>query len=149
MPLFIDYPVRAASAWFLGFFPFFEIYVAVPAAFGLGLDPVSAVVWPVLGNVTPLFVIAYGYERLTRIDRVRRWLQGRRSARLERWVDSYGAPFVLLVTPWIGVWAVAATAKALGMRQAALAAYSAISITAYALVIAAAIALGVDWAARV
>jgi uncharacterized membrane protein len=145
---FFDYSARAASAWFLGFFPFFEIYVAVPAAFGLGLDPVSAVVWPVLGNVTPVFLIVLGYERLMRIERVRRWLDGRRSARFERWIDRYGAPFVLLVTPWIGVWAVAATAQALGMRRAILMSFSIVSITVYAIVIAAGLAFGFGMAGR-
>lgn len=144
----LDYAARAASAWFLGFFPFFEIYVAVPAAFGLGLDPVSAVVWPVLGNVTPVFLIVFGYEQLMRIERARRWLSGRRSERFARWIERFGAPFVLLVTPWIGVWAVAATAQALGMRRAPLVTYSIVSISAYAVVIAAGIAFGLDLARR-
>lgn len=73
-----------------------------------------------LGNVKPVFTIVFGYETLVRIERVRRWLLGRRSARFEGWVDRYGPPFVLLVTPWIGVWAVAATARMLGMNGAAL-----------------------------
>ncbi len=145
---FLDYVTRAASAWFLGFFPFFEIYVAVPAAFGLGLDPVSAVVWPVLGNVTPVFLIVFGYEQLVRFERVRLWLHGRRSARFERWIGRYGVPFVLLVTPWVGVWAVAVTAQALGMRPALLVGFSAISITAYAIVLAAGLAFGLDLAGR-
>jgi uncharacterized membrane protein len=144
----LDYAARAASAWFLGFFPFFEIYVAVPAAFALGLDPVSAVVWPVLGNVTPVLVIVFGYEWLLRSERVRRWLETRRSRRLERWVDRYGPPFVVLVTPWIGVWAVAVTARALGMRRAPLVAYSAISITLYALFIATGLLIGFEWVRR-
>ena len=144
----LDYAARAASAWFLGFFPFFEIYVAVPAAFGLGLDPVSAVVWPVLGNVTPVFLIVLGYEQLMRVERLRGWLQGRRSARFERWIDRYGAPFVLLVTPWIGVWAVAATAQALGMQRAALVGYSVVSISVYATLIAVGIVFGFDLAHR-
>lgn len=143
-----DYAARAASAWFLGFFPFFEIYVAVPAAFGLGLDPLSAVVWPVLGNVTPVFLIVYGYEQLMRIERLGRWLRERRSVRLERWVDRYGIAFVLLVTPWVGVWAVAATARALGMERATLVGFSVLSITIYAIVIAAGISFGVDLVRR-
>ncbi len=126
----------------MGFFPFFEIYVAVPAAFALGLDAVSAVVWPVLGNVTPVFLIVFGYEQLMRIEGVRRWLQGRRSERFERWIGRYGAPFVLLVTPWIGVWAVAVTAMALGMNRTTLWVYASVSITAYAIAIAAAITFG-------
>jgi len=144
----LDYAARAASAWFLGFFPFFEIYVAVPAAFALGLDPVSAVVWPVLGNVTPVFLIVFGYEQLMRVERLRGWLQGRRSARFERWIDRYGASFVLLVTPWIGVWAVAATAQALGMQRATLVGYSLVSISVYAILIAVGIVFGFDLARR-
>ncbi len=143
---FLDYAARAASAWFLGFFPFFEIYVAVPAAVALGLDPVSAVVWPVLGNVTPVFLIVFGYDQLMRVERLRRWLHDRRSARFERWIDRYGAPFVLLATPWIGVWAVAATAQALGMQRGILVGFSVVSITVYAIVIAAGLALGFDLA---
>ncbi len=145
---FFDYVARAASAWFLGFFPFFEIYVAVPAAFALGLDPLSAVVWPVLGNVTPVFLIVFGYERLMRVERVRRWLHDRRSVRFERWIDRYGAPFVLLATPWIGVWAVAATAQALGMQRGILVGFAVISITVYAIAIAAGLAFGFDLVRR-
>ncbi len=144
----LDYAARAASAWFLGFFPFFEIYVAVPAAFAFGLDPVSAVVWPVLGNVTPVFLIVFAYEQLVRVERLRGWLQGRRSARFERWIERYGAPFVLLVTPWIGVWAVAATAQALGMQRATLVGFSVVSITAYAILIAVGIVFGFGLAGR-
>lgn len=147
-PFLLDYAARAASAWFLGFFPFFEIYVAVPAAFGLGLDPLSAVVWPVLGNVTPVLLIVLGYERLMRVERVRAWLLGRRSARFERWIDRYGAPFVLLVTPWIGAWAVAVTAQALGMQRAALVGFSTVSITVYAIAISVGLAFGLDLAGR-
>lgn len=77
-----------------------------------------------------------------RIERVRRWLQGRRSERFETWINRYGAPVVVLATPWIGVWAVAATASALGMNQATLTLYASIGITAYAIVIGVGIAIG-------
>ena len=141
-----DYLLRAASAWFLGFFPFLEIYAAVPAAFALGLDPVSAVTWPVLGNVAPVFLIAFAYERLLRIERLGRWLEGRRSERFERWTRRYGPPLVAVITPWIGVWAVAATAMALGMRKGPLAAYATLGIVVYAVAIGTAIVIGFDLA---
>jgi hypothetical protein len=38
----LDYAAKAATAWFVGFFPLFEIYLAVPAAVAMGLDYVSA-----------------------------------------------------------------------------------------------------------
>ncbi len=140
----LDYLAKAASAWFLGFFPFFEIYVAVPAALALGLDYASAVIWPVLGNFTPVLLIVFGYRQLMRIERVKRWLGGRTSPRFEELVNRYGAPFILLITPWIGVWLVAATARALGMARRPLLIYSFISIALYAVLIAAGIGLGFE-----
>lgn len=140
----LDYLAKAASAWFLGFFPFFEIYVAVPAALALGLDYASAVIWPVLGNFTPVLLIVFGYRQLMRIERVKRWLEGRTSPRFEELVNRYGAPFILLITPWIGVWLVAATARALGMARRPLLIYSFVSIVLYAVLIAAGIGLGFE-----
>lgn len=128
-----DCTARAASAWFLGLFLFFGIYIVVQAAFGLNLEPVSATVWPVPGDVTPVLFIVFGYEQL-------RWLHGRRSQRFEAWINCYGAPVVLLVTPRIGVWAVAATAKALGTNRVALVVSSFVSITVCAIAIGAGIA---------
>ncbi|MEO1165549.1 MAG: hypothetical protein AAFV98_17320 [Chloroflexota bacterium] len=34
----VEYIGKAFSAWFLGFFPLAEIYIAVPGAIALGLD---------------------------------------------------------------------------------------------------------------
>jgi uncharacterized membrane protein len=140
----LTYLGQAATAWFLGFFPFFEIYVAVPSALALGLDPVSAVVWPVLGNFLPVPLVLFGYRQLMRIGRLRRWLEGRTSERFERLVNRYGAPFVLFITPWIGVWLVAATAHALGMARRPLMLYALVSIAVYAVLIVAGIRLGAD-----
>lgn len=140
----VEYIARAATAWFLGFFPFFEIYVAVPAAIALGLDYLSAVVWSVLGNFTPVLLIVFAYEQLMRANAVRAWLETRRSARFEGLINRYGTPFILLITPWIGVWVVAATARLLGMDRRALLLYSFISIALYAVAIAVAVAVGID-----
>ena len=40
-----DYIALAFGAWFAGFFPLAEIYVAVPLALASGLDGVSTVFW--------------------------------------------------------------------------------------------------------
>ncbi|TCJ19920.1 hypothetical protein E0L93_02910 [Rubrobacter taiwanensis] len=140
-----EYIGKAAAAWFMGFFPFFEIYVAVPASIALGLDYFSAVFWPVLGNFTPVPLIVFAHNQLMRIERVKRWLTGRTSERFERWLNRYGSWVILIVTPWVGIWVVAATARALGMRSGPLLLYSFISILAYAVLIAAGIALGIDF----
>ncbi|MDQ3458853.1 MAG: small multi-drug export protein [Deinococcota bacterium] len=140
----LEYTGKAATAWFLGFFPFFEIYVAVPAAIAMGLDYTSAVVWPALGNFTPVLLIVFAYEKLARHPQIGDWLTGRRSERFERLVNRYGSWFILVITPWVGVWIVAATARALGMKRSALLLYSLLSIVLYAVTIAAAVALGLE-----
>jgi uncharacterized membrane protein len=140
----IEYILKASTALFMGFFPFFEILFAVPAAIAMGLDYVSAVVWSSVGNILPAVMIVAGYERLSRWPRVEAWIEARKSARFERLINEHGAWFVLIITPWIGVWAVAVTAVALGMERRQLIIYSGISITVYAVAIAALIALGVE-----
>lgn len=137
-----DYLRRAASAWFMGFFPLFEIYLAVPAAIALGLDYVSAVVWSVLGNFSAVPLIVFFHGQLMRIESLRRWLEQRRSPRWQRAMDRYGAWFVLLMTPVLGVWAMAAMAQAAGMKRARLLSASLVSIALYATVLAVGIALG-------
>lgn len=139
-----SYLANAAAAFTVGFLPFLEIYLAVPAAIALGLDYVSAVIWSSLGNFLPAPIILLAHERLRRIPRVETWLEARRSARLRRLVDRYGNWFVLLVTPLIGSWAVAVTGVALSLDKRQLIIYSAVSIAVYATLIAAAIAFGID-----
>lgn len=139
----LEYAAKAAAAWFLGFFPFAEIYVAVPAARLMGLDPVSSVVWPVLGNWLPVPLILYAYEQLLRVPVLGRWLgPERRSQRFERLVERHGAWLVVVITPWIGIWLVAATARVAGMSPRPLLLYSALSVVLYAVAIVVLIALG-------
>ena len=85
-----DYAAKAATAWFLGFFPFFEIYVAVPAAIAMGLDPVSAVIWTVLGNYLPVPLIVIFYRQLLNHQRLGPWLAKLASPRAKGLLDSYG-----------------------------------------------------------
>jgi uncharacterized membrane protein len=128
-----DYVVGAAAAWFVGFFPLAEIYVAVPAAMAAGLDDVSAVIWPVLGNFTPVILIQLLDSWLMGFGRIRNWFARLYSGRFQRWIDRYGTWFIVLITPWIGVWAIAVTAKALGLRASRLLPATFVSILLYAI----------------
>ena len=112
-----DYLAKAAAAWFVGFFPLAEIYVAVPAAVISGLDDVSVIVWTVFGNYTPIILITFFYQWLLSFKRINGWLSGLASPRTQQFVDRWGVWFVLFFTPWTGVWVMAATAKAMGMQN--------------------------------
>lgn len=140
----LDYAARAATVWFVGFFPLFEIYVAVPLAVGMGLDFVSAVFWSVTGNFTPVLLVHFGYDALMRIPRVNAWLGRLTSERLQRWLNRYGTWALLVVTPWTGVWVMTATVRVLGMSPARVLTFSFVSIAVYAIGIAALLYAGVD-----
>lgn len=138
------YVTKAAMAWFIGFAPFFGIYVAVPAAIALELDYVSAIVWASLGNFTPVLLVVLAFERLRRLPRLGPWLETRSSERFQRLADRYGMWLVLLITPFIGVWAIAVTGIGLGMNRYKLVVFSGISILLYALITSIGVALGVE-----
>lgn len=138
------YITQAATAWLIGFFPFFGLYVAVPAAIALELDHVSAVVWASLGNFTPVLLIVLAFERLRKFPRIGSWLETCSSERFRRLTDRYGMGLVLVITPIIGVWALAVTGVSLGMSRYKLVIFSGISILLYALLISMGVALGVE-----
>jgi len=144
MNVLVEYIAKAFAAWFIGFFPYFEIYVAVPMAIAMGLDYISAVTWTVFGNYTPVILIHFLYERMIKNERINRWFARLTSEKLKKMVDKYGPCIVLIVTPWIGVWGMTVTMKILKMNDKKFLLYSFISITAYAVVIAVFIAIGID-----
>ena len=143
-----DYIYKAITVCFLGFFPFFELIVAIPAGISLRLDPVSTVVFCVAGNFLPVFVIEYGYSRLIRYKRIRRWLERRVSDRLVYNVNRYGTWYVLLFTPWLGIWAVALTARILKMNPKTLAWSSFSSLVMYSVALVVLIQAGIDFFSR-
>ncbi|OAB59663.1 hypothetical protein AY600_09870 [Phormidium willei BDU 130791] len=140
----IDYIEKVATAWFVGFFPLAEIYVAVPLAMALGLDSLSSVLWPVLGNFSPVLLIEFLYEQLLRSPRIRKGFKRLRSERVIRYLDRWGGGFVFIMTPWTGVWAMAITLKFLGMKRKTLLVTTLISILVYAVVLLVLVDVGVD-----
>lgn len=142
-----DYWLAALSAWVVGFIPLAEIYVAVPVAMAAGLDRGSAIFWPVFGNFTPIVLIHFGYERLVRIDWLRPWFARFTSHKFKARIDRYGTWFVLLITPWTGVWVMAISAKVLGMSGRPLLIAGFISLIIYAAALVYLFDLGVEWIA--
>ncbi len=142
--LTFDYLTRAFSTWFAGFFPLAEIYVAVPAALAIGMDSASVIFWAVLGNYTPVLLIHYGYEQLSRSRRIAAWLDRLYSEKLKSRIQRYEIGFVLLMTPWTGVWVMTVTAKILRMRPARFLVASFVSVLVYAVLLVFLINSGVD-----
>ena len=140
----VAYLLKALSVWFIGFFPWAEIYVAVPAGFGLGLDVYSIVFWSVFGNYLPAVIIARSYDYLIRFPRISRMLSKLSSPRIKSKIEKRGIWTTLLLTPWLGVWMMAATVKIFGMETRPFLWASLISLIVYAVLLTGLIALGVD-----
>ncbi|MGF1584657.1 MAG: small multi-drug export protein [Bacteroidales bacterium] len=139
-----EYFIKAASVWFIGFFPLAEIYVAIPAGLGLGLDVWSVVVWSVSGNYLPAILISAMYDKLTRYPGINRWLTKFTSEKTRARMERNGIWTTLLLTPWLGVWVMAVTVKFFGMQTRPFLWASFISILVYALVLAGLISWGFE-----
>lgn len=140
----LEYIAKSFSVFLVGFFPFAEIYVAVPAGFAIGLDPASVVVWSVLGNFLPVLVVHWFHGFLLKIPRFGPWLGGLASDRVRERLDRQGFWFVALATPWIGVWVVAAALRVLDMSPQKMMLSIFAGVVGYAVVIAALIIAGVE-----
>lgn len=140
----IEYALKSFSTFLIGFIPFAEIYVAVPAGFAVGLDPLSVVFWSVLGNFLPVVLIHFFHEQLLRLPRLGPWLGRLASPKVKEKLDRHGFWFVVVSAPWIGVWAVAATLKVLNMDARVLLTATFAGVAGYAVVLAGLIMAGIE-----
>lgn len=140
----MDYLWKAGGAWFLGFFPMAEIYVAVPSAMAMGLDDLSVLLWTVLGNLTPALLITALYQQMIRIPRIARWFGRLYSEKVQRRINRWGVWFVLVTTPWVGIWAMTIAAKVLGMNTRRFLLTASVSIVLYAMAILVMLRAGVE-----
>lgn len=139
-----EYIYKAFSVWFIGFFPFMEIYVAAPAGVIMGLDPLSVIIFSVAGNFLPVLVVEYFYGLLMKFGRFKFWLEARISEKVARNINRYGFWYIVTITPWIGVWAMAIAAKILRVRSSLFIWASFISVAVYAVIIVLLMHIGVD-----
>ncbi|MEO1165550.1 MAG: hypothetical protein AAFV98_17325 [Chloroflexota bacterium] len=89
-------------------------------------------------------LIIFLYEQITRFERVDRWLKSLSSEKTRERINRWGMWFVLLGTPYAGIWLMSLAAKTLGMNSRIFLVTSFISIFAHALVILVAIRAGVS-----
>ena len=127
----LDYLLYSITAFLMGFVPYFEIYVAVPAAMAMGLDIVSAVVWAGFGNFMAVPLIVFFYNFLSGFPKVRNWLNKLSDNKHEKKIEKYGNLFVLVMTPLVGIWVTAVIAKSVGYSKSNLIVFSLCSIYFY------------------
>lgn len=132
----IKYIGAAFSTWFVGFFPYFEIYIAVPAGFAAGLNWFDAFFWASLGNWMVIPFVDICYEWLMRFKFMKKITEKSLNGKWQDRIEKHGAWFILLLTPLAGVWTIGVIAKALKFNRAKLLIYSATSVGVTGLIIA-------------
>lgn len=132
----IKYIGAAFSTWFVGFFPYFEIYIAVPAGFAAGLNWFDAFFWASLGNWMVIPFVDICYEWLMRFKFMNKIAEKSLNGKWQDRIEKHGSWFILLLTPLAGVWTIVVIAKALKFNRAKLLIYSATSVWVTGLIIA-------------
>lgn len=141
----LNYLGLSATAWFIGFFPMFEIYIAIPATMAMGLDTVSSIAWSGLGNFLPVPLIAFFYQLLAKSKRIKGWLDKLADSKYKHRIEKQGPLVVLLLTPVVGSWAVAVIANGVGMNKMKLFISAGGSILLYGIIIAVLTHFGIDF----
>lgn len=107
--------------------PYLELRGAIPLAWQLGLGPLEAYLWAVIGNMLPVIPILILIEpvikwlsKFNMFKRICEWILAR-SRRQAPQVKKYGfwglAIFVAIPLPMTGAWSGAAIAFILGIRK--------------------------------
>lgn len=133
-----------ATAFTLGFIPFAEIYVAVPAGVVAGLPVPWAVVFAVVGNLLPIPLVLLAYEQLVRIPRLGPWLEHKVTGRMRDRVQQAGFWSLLLLTPWLGTWVTAAAGRLAGVSRGRLVTAMCLSVILYGVGLGIILELGLD-----
>jgi uncharacterized membrane protein len=139
-----EYILLSGTAWFMGFFPMLEIYLAIPSVMAMGLDPVSAVLWASFGNFIPVPLLVFFSEQLARIGWIGRRLEKMANSRFSQWIQRWGYYAIVLFTPIISSWVVGMLGSTLGLNKSRLFTAAAVSILLYGILIALLTGLGID-----
>ena len=132
-----DTGVGYLMVFLLAAVPWIEIFFVVPAAVGLGMNPVFVAVLAFLGNVFPVFVIIAARGRLGDWWKRRRGYDGpsRRTKRARRLFDRYGTPGLGLSAPMTtGVHLGAVVAVLLGARDRSVAVWMTLGVALWTVV---------------
>ena len=132
----ISYLFGICTAIFLGFFPYFEIYLAIPTAMAAGVNWFDAFLWVSIGNWLVIPLIDTCYDWFLNFKFMRKLEKGVSSSKWKKWIEKRGALIIFLLTPIVGSWTIAVAGKIINYDQKKLFILSAISIFVSSFIIA-------------
>ena len=123
--------------------PWGEELIAIPLGIGLGLPSAAAAAIAGFFNYLPALTISLLFKLGLTSPRLGAWLQRLRHRRIRRILDRYGLVGVILVAPWVGVYATVATLEIMGMNRVRLQLAIIVSLVLYAVIVACAAHYGI------
>ncbi len=143
-----EYIWLSITAWLMGFFPLFEIYLAIPSTMALGLDMIFSVVWSGFGTFIAIPFIVYFFNFLSRIKWIGRFFYKLSQSKYSEKIRNRSFLFILVATPIVGTWTIGVIGKLVDLDKKSLFIASAISIVVYGIIIGVLTQLGIDFIKR-
>ena len=102
----------------VGLNPFGGLFLAIPLAlFKLHYPTAVALFLSVALSFVQVLVVDFFWERLASWDAFVKFVDGKRSERLEGYLKSrWAGPWIALISPWVGPWLIMALARFAQMR---------------------------------
>jgi uncharacterized membrane protein len=140
----IEYVLKAASLFLLGFAPMIEIPVPVTTGIVTGMDMTSAIAWSVAGNFAPILLLHQLYNQLRKVPRFAAWTDRVTPTKIRERVEAGGFWFYLIMTPLFGTWTIAAAVNLLKIHPSRFLLPTFLSVLGYGLIAGLLIAAGVE-----
>lgn len=121
--------------------PWGEELLAIPGGIILGLNPGAVLILCVVANFIPVPALLFLMKKAQEVPVLQEWILKKKSDRLKSLLDKHGVWGLILLTPWMGVYAVTITCEILGMDR-----FRSVFAQGISLVIYGFIALGVTLA---
>ena len=129
----------------LGFTPFVEIIGAVPTGLALHMQPLEAAGWSVLGNNGLIIVLLFLLKPLETQAWFRTWRrQISIPAPMQRVLERFGAPAIMVLGPTIGMFFIVPIARGLGIPTVRVALAAMLGNALFALMYALLLSLGIS-----
>ncbi len=113
----MHYGVKVVITFGIAFFPYLGIYVAIPTAFVMGMDSISALVWSASGYYAAVPFVDLLVERLMKLSRFRSLVERSQRSRVSLYYKRHADWTPAFLGPVIGIWVAPLIGRLAGLRR--------------------------------
>ncbi len=113
----MHYGVKVAITSGIAFFPYLGIYVAIPTAYIMGMDTISALVWSASGYYAAVPFVDIFVEKLMKLSRFKNLVERSQRSRVSLYYSRHADWTLALLGPVIGIWVAPLIGRLAGLRR--------------------------------